>query len=108
MRTDWLNVSVLSTIFGNPSLLLFQIWYLANWNIQKLVSQHTRGRYTFQPLWVSDITENLSILVCPGKIFQKSDFKLLNLAKEWKQIGPLHHHLTLSVWLQMQFDVIYI
>ena len=30
MRTDWLNVSVLSTIFGNPSLLLFQIWYLAN------------------------------------------------------------------------------
>ena len=47
MPTDWLNVSVLSTIFGNPSLLLFQIWYLANWNIQKLVSQHTRGRYTF-------------------------------------------------------------
>ena len=30
MQTDWLNVSVLSTIFGNPPLLLFQIWYLAH------------------------------------------------------------------------------
>ena len=26
---------------------------LSKLNIQKLVSQHTRGRYTFQPLWVS-------------------------------------------------------
>ena len=26
---------------------------LSKSNIQKLVSQHTRGRYTFQPLWVS-------------------------------------------------------
>ena len=27
---------------------------LSKLNIQKLVSQHTRGRYRFQPLWVSD------------------------------------------------------
>ena len=26
-------------------------------NIQKLVSQQTRGRYTFQPLWVSDLIQ---------------------------------------------------
>ena len=30
---------------------------LSKSNIQKLVSQHTRGRYTFQPLWVSGSTE---------------------------------------------------
>ena len=28
---------------------------LSKLNIPKLVSQHTRGRYTFQPLWVSGI-----------------------------------------------------
>ena len=30
---------------------------LSKLNIPKLVSQHTRGRYTFQPLWVSGRTE---------------------------------------------------
>ena len=30
---------------------------LSKLNIQKLVSQHTRGRYTFQPLWVSVNTD---------------------------------------------------
>ena len=37
------------------------------------------------------------------KLFQWSDFKLLELAKKCKQIGPQYHHLTLSVWLHMQF-----
>ena len=32
---------------------------LSKSNIQKLVSQHTRGRYTFQPLWVSGPTQYL-------------------------------------------------
>ena len=31
---------------------------LSKLNTQKLISQHTRGRYTFQPLWVSDIVHN--------------------------------------------------
>ena len=31
---------------------------LSKLNIQKLVSKHTRGRYTFQPLWVSADTLN--------------------------------------------------
>ena len=31
---------------------------LSKSNIQKLVSQHTRGRYTFQPLWVSDFSDS--------------------------------------------------
>ena len=45
VRTDWLNVSVLSTIFANPSLLLFQIWYLANWIFRSLFPR-TRGAVT--------------------------------------------------------------
>ena len=53
MRTDWLNVSMLSTIFGKPLALVVPNMVLSKLNIQKLVSQHTRGRYTFQPLWVS-------------------------------------------------------
>ena len=49
MRTDWLNVSVLSTIFGNPLLLLFQIWYLANWIFRSLFPS-TQGAVTrFNP-----------------------------------------------------------
>ena len=49
VRTDWLNVSVLSTIFGNPALLLFQIWYLANWIFRSLFPS-TQGAVTrFNP-----------------------------------------------------------
>ena len=49
VRTDWLNVSVLSTIFGNPSLLLFQIWYLAN-GIFRSLFPSTQGAVTrFNP-----------------------------------------------------------
>ena len=49
MRTDWLNVSVLSTIFGNPALLLFQIWYLAN-RIFRSLFPSTKGAVTrFNP-----------------------------------------------------------
>ena len=48
-RTDWLNVSVLSTIFRNPLLLLFQIWYLANWIFRSLFPS-TQGAVTrFNP-----------------------------------------------------------
>ena len=57
-------------LFRARTLVVLRHGVLANWlvecfslvvpnmvisklNIQKLVSQHTRGRYTFQPLWVS-------------------------------------------------------
>ena len=60
-------------LFRARTLVVLRHGVLANWlvecfslvvpnmllsksNIQKLVSQHTRGRYTFQPLWVSDYT----------------------------------------------------
>ena len=36
---------------------------LSKLNIQKLVSQHARGRYTFQPLWVSDRTNRFHVAV---------------------------------------------
>ena len=40
---------------------------LSKLNIQKLVSQHTRGRYTFQPLWVSGETHRCTCpLMLPG------------------------------------------
>ena len=57
VRTDWLNVSVLSTIFGiwKPLALVVPNMVLSKLKVQKLVFQHTRGRYTFQPLWVSGI-----------------------------------------------------
>ena len=32
------------------------------------------------------------------------NFKLLDLPKRFKQIGPLHHRLTLGVSLLMQFS----
>ena len=38
---------------------------LSKLNIQKLVSQHTRGRYTFQPLWVSGERRS----ECDGRCF---------------------------------------
>ena len=41
------------------------------------------------------------------RYFQYSDFKLLDRAKKCNQIRSLHHHLTLGVWLQMQFHVSY-
>ena len=61
-------------LFRARTLVVLRHGVLANWlvecfslvvpnmvlsksNIQKLVSQHTRGRYTFQPLWVSDFTQ---------------------------------------------------
>ena len=37
-----------------PLALVVPNMVLNKLNIQKLVSQHTRGRYMFQPLWVSD------------------------------------------------------
>ena len=49
MRTDWLNVSVQSTIFGNPLLLFFQIWYFAN-GIFRSLFPSTQGTVTcFNP-----------------------------------------------------------
>ena len=65
-------------LFRARTLVVLRHGVLANWlvecfclvvpnmvlsklNIQKLVSQHTRGRYTFQPLWVSANTRWLSL-----------------------------------------------
>ena len=43
---------------------------LCKLNIQKLVSQHTRGRYTFQPLWVSaNIPLDETIEICLDKLY---------------------------------------
>jgi len=47
---------------------------LSKLNIQKLVSKHTRGRYTFQPLWVSGKIKKKSF----SFIFTESSFERIN------------------------------
>ena len=52
-----LRHGVLAYLLGECLSLVVPNMVFSKLNIQKLVSQHTRGRYTFQPLWVSDWTD---------------------------------------------------
>ena len=52
---------------------------LSKLNIQKLVSQHTRGRYTFQPLWVAAISQWIS--EGSGWTIQSVDNHYINIVK---------------------------
>ena len=54
---------------------------LSKLNIRKLVSQHTRGRYTFQPLWVSDKTKLFAFIMF-SLITSASFFLLKGLTEE--------------------------
>ena len=58
---------------------------LSKLNIQKLVSQNTRGRYAFQPLWVSDAKRDRKCVNC-----KYTNIKCLRTGVYTK--ARVHHH----------------
>ena len=49
-------IQILQFLLVDFFLVVFQIWYLMVTNVQTLCTMRIIGSYTFQPLWVSDIS----------------------------------------------------